>query len=131
MKEGAIKEIHISEIDAFLAERLIEAGGGALGFNVSKKDSQGNISIESLGKAEGSPGEESVDFELSPGESLNPEEADVGHYTGRPVDTSSAYEFFDFLLANLSSFDCIAEFTGNAWRIKIEDPASPTDIGHN
>ena len=94
-----------------------------MAFNLTKKDDQGNITIKNLCKAEGCSGEESVDFELSPGESLNLEESNVGQYTERPVDTSSAQEFFDFLLANFSSFECVAEFTGNAWRIKIENPA--------
>lgn len=125
MKKGVIKEIHVSEIDAFLAEHLIEAGDYVHIFKVIKKDYQGNISIENLGKAEGNSREESVDFELSPGESLNPEVEEIAQYTERPVDTSSAHEFFDFLLSNFSSFECVAEFTGNAWRIIIENPASP------
>lgn len=125
MKEGKgpVQEIHISETDAFLAERFIDIGGSALGFSVSRKDSQGNIYVENLHKAEGSSGVESVDFELSPGESLNPEDLDVRQYIERPVYTSSAYEFFDFLLANFSSFDCVSEFTGNAWRFRIENPS--------
>ena len=126
MKSGkkAVKEIHVSEIDSFLAECLVQEGDSAYRFNVSKKDYQGNISIDNLGKAEWISGEEPVDFELSTGESLNPEVEDIAQYTERPVYTSSAHEFFDYLLTNFSSFDCVAEFAGNAWRIKIENPAS-------
>ena len=47
---------------------------------------------------------------------------DVGVYIGRPVYTSSAYEFFDFILGYLSSFDCLIEFTGNAWCIRVVNP---------
>lgn len=125
MKEGkgSAREIHISDIDSFLAERFVETGGTAIGFSVSRKDSQGNICVENSGKAEGSTGMESVDFELSPGESLNPTDIDIEQFIKRPVDTSSAYEFFDFLLANFSSFECVAEFTGNAWRFRIDNPS--------
>jgi len=44
---------------------------------------------------------------------------EVSDFLKKPVFTSSAYEFFDFLLMSLDSLECLVDFSGNAWKIKV------------
>jgi len=115
--------IHISGIDEFLAARLVEREEVPLSFAVSGADSEGNITLISLdAPAENSASGEGVDFELFTCECRGLDTADIKDYLERPVYTSSAYEFFDFILGSLSSFECFIEFTGNAWSIRVMNP---------
>lgn len=50
--------------------------------------------------------------------------ANIEDYLDKPVYTSSAYELFDFVLGYLFSFDCLVEFTGNAWKVRVLNPVS-------
>jgi hypothetical protein len=111
--------IHVSDIDEFLAARFLEGGGGPLSFSVRREGRDGGIFVSGTDTAPGTGGGEGVDFELSTCECRGLDPDDVGVYIGRPVYTSSAYEFFDFILGYLSSFDCLVEFTGNAWSIRV------------
>ena len=116
--------IHITGIDDFLAARLVQ-GERPLSFTVSGADSEGNITLISLDTpAEDHLSGEGVDFELFTCECRGLDTADIKDYLQRPVYTSSAYEFFDFALGSLSSFDCFIEFTGNAWRVRVQNPKS-------
>ena len=113
-------EIHISEIDEYLAARVVEAGGNQLGFIVEKSGDQGHITLTDRDETE-SLGDGAIDFELSPSEYLNLDERGLDDLLGFPVVTSSALEYFDFLLLRFSRFNCLLEFTGNAWKIKISE----------
>ena len=112
--------IHISEIDEYLAVRMVEAGGGVLCLRIEKSGDDGFIEVTD---AEVAPalGEGSVDFELSPSEYLNLGETEFEDLMKAPLVTSSALELFDFLLLRTDSFEIAAEFTGNAWKIKVQE----------
>ncbi len=116
--------IHISGIDEFLAERLLESGGCALAFRVAQTDGEGSITLTA---AEALPYDSSStegnDFELSSCECGGLGQEDASVYLGRPVFTSSAYELFDFILGHYAAFDCLIEFTGNAWSVRVENAA--------
>ena len=114
--------IHVSIIDEFLAARFLDGGGSPLSFSVRREGRDGRISLAAAETAPGPGGGEGVDFELSTCECRGLDPDDAGVYIGRPVYTSSAYEFFDFILGYLSSFDCFIEFTGNAWCIRVRNP---------
>lgn len=119
-----ISRIHISLIDEFIAARFIEAGGLPLAFRVSGADEEGTILLEAIEARSGPPEQEGIDFELSACECGGLGHDDAGIYTGRPVFTSSAYEFLDFILSHYRSFDCHIEFTGNAWCVRVENVRS-------
>ena len=112
------KIIHISELDDFLASRLVDSETMPLMFSVSKYDSQGYITI-GQGEASGSIREGGIDFELSPSEYQSLDSIEIGDFTKETIYTSSAYEFFDFILMYLSHMECLLDFTGNSWRINI------------
>ncbi len=114
--------IHVSGIDEFLAARLAEGRSGPLSFSVSGGGPDGDIALASIDTPVTPFWGEGVDFELSACECRGLDADDVGVYIGRPVYTSSAYEFFDFMLGYFSSFDCVIEFTGNAWSIGVVNP---------
>jgi len=110
--------IHLSELDDFLASRLVNSETTPLMFSVSKYDSQGYITI-GQGKASGSIREGGIDFELSPSEYLSLDSIEIEDFTKQTIYTSSAYEFFDFILMYYPDLECILDFTGNSWRINI------------
>lgn len=115
-------EIHISKIDQFLAGRMLDTEIEPRGFTVSLKGRDGTLTIgETLASFEAIR-DEGIDFELSPSEYLNLHDAVIEEYINRPVHTSSAYELFDFIFMYFVSFDCVVEFTGNAWKIRIINP---------
>ena len=116
-----ISNIHISRIDEFLASGLLETGALPLAFRVSGADEEGSITLEPIEARPVSQGGEGVDFELSSCECGGLGRDDAGMYVGRPVFTSSAFEFFDFILGYYSAFDCYIEFTGNAWSMTVEN----------
>ena len=113
--------IHISEIDEYLAVRTAEAGGRVLSFHVEKTGDDGFIELtdreESMALDEAP-----VDFELSPSEYLNLADRELEDLFLSPLVTSSALELFDFLLLSMEGFNCAAEFTGSAWKIRITEP---------
>jgi hypothetical protein len=111
--------IHVSQIDEFLAERLLESGGSSLAISVRNEGRDGRMSLAAVEVKYAHAGGEGVDFELSACECGGLYAEDIGIYLGRPVYTSSAHELFDFLLAHLASFDCFIEFTGNAWSVTV------------
>ncbi len=113
--------IHVSLIDEFLAARLVECGVAPLSFSVRRVGHEGSISIAACATVLKPGAGEGVDFELSPCECRGLDPEDPAVYLGRPVYTGSAYELFDFMLGYFSSFDCFIEFTGNAWRVSVEN----------
>jgi len=112
-----IKTIHLSDLDEFLAFELLEQPL-PIALAISKKDSQGNITILS-GKNNSVIDEKGIDFELSPSEYQSLDSVNISDFTNQTVYTSSAYEFFDFILMYCSELQCIADFYGNSWRIRI------------
>ena len=114
--------IHISLIDEFIARRLIEKEGGPLAYNMSiAAVGEGTIEIREIVMAYTSSETAGIDFELSGSESQGLGSVEARDYIGREVYTSSAYEFFDFMIGHYSSFDCYIRFTGNAWRVRVEN----------
>lgn len=113
-------KIHISEIDQYLAARILENSGEALGILVKKSGDEGHITITDT-KESRALQNHATDFELSPSEYLSLEERDLEDLLSSPLVTSSALELFDFLLLRFSSFSCFLEFTGNAWKVKVTE----------
>ena len=109
--------IHLSELDEFLASRLLDSEN-PISLCFSKKDLQGNIFVQQK-SCKDKIEEGGVDFELSPSEYQSLDLTNIHDYTRRTVYTSSSYEFFDFVLMYLSTFECLFDFNGNSWRIKI------------
>lgn len=112
--------IHISLINEFIAGKLLEKEGRPLAFGVRSADGEGTIELRPIKHKEEPPATEGIDFDLSSCECDGLGQDDPGIYIGRPVFTSSAYEFFDYLLGHYPAFDCYIEFTGNAWRVRVE-----------
>jgi hypothetical protein len=114
----AEKKIHMSEIDEFLAAVLLEEKEKPIRLAVHKNENQGYISVFVL-EAKENMEEEGIDFELYSCECVGLESMDISDFLEKPIFTSSAYEFFDFVLMFVDSFECLVDFTGNAWKIKI------------
>jgi hypothetical protein len=113
-----IDEIHISEIDVYLAARMVEGSDKPLGLMVEKSGDEGYITLTDT-KESRALREEAIDFELSPSEYLNLDDRELDDLLASPLVTSSALELFDFLLLRSSKFSCLLEFTGNAWKVKV------------
>lgn len=114
----AKKKIHLSGLDEFLADSIVGVKQKPLKFLMHKNGDQGFISAALLETKEGME-EEGIDFELSSCECGGLDSLEISSYLMKPVYTSSAYEFFDFVLTFLDSFECLVDFTGNSWKIKI------------
>lgn len=112
------KNIHLSSLDEFLAESFLENENNPIKLAMSKSGEQGYVSLH-LSQAQEEIDGEGIDFELSPCECLDLEMMEVSDYLGKPIYTSSAYEFFAFLLMFYDKIECLANFSGNAWKIKI------------
>jgi hypothetical protein len=112
------KKIHLSGLDEFFADSVLEEKEKPLKFLIHRDGDPGFISLLPLDTKECME-KEGIDFELSSCECAGLEGLEVSDFLMKPVFTSSAYEFFDFLLMFLDSFECLLDFTGNAWKIKI------------
>lgn len=111
-------EIHISELNEFLALKFLDNVTIPIRFSVFKKDTQGNIIIQQKDN-ELEIEEGGIDFELSTSEYQSLDSINVTDFTNKTVYTSSAYEFFDFILMYYSRFEFLSEFNGSAWKIRI------------
>jgi len=111
------KTIHLSELDEYLASRLLD-NPAPLKFEVFKYDSQGCITIQQE-KNEAKIEEGGIDFELSPSEYQSLDSINILDFANQTIYTSSAYEFFDFILMYFSHIEFLLDFNGNSWRIKI------------
>lgn len=114
---GEAQKIHLTELDEFLASRLLDSNT-ALKFSVTKEDLQGHISIQQK-QNEMRIEEGGIDFELSPSEYQSLDEVNISEFTSQTIYTSSAYEFFDFILMYFSSLEYILDFNNSSWRIRI------------
>lgn len=115
--EELCAKIHLSEMDEFLALRVLEQPA-PVGLSISKIDAQGNVSVTCFDNQK-EIDDVGIDFELLPSEYQFLDSVNISDYTSQTVFTSSAYEFFDFLLMYYSEIRCIADFNGISWRIKI------------
>jgi len=111
------KTIHLSELDEYLASRLLDSNS-ALRFSMSKKDIQGYINIQQ-DKNETPIEEGGIDFELSPSEYHSLDSINILDFTTQTIYTSSAYELFDFMLMYFSRLEYILDFNNSSWRIRI------------
>lgn len=112
------KKIHLSDLDEFLAATIFEAEETPIRLAVYRNGDQGYISTVLLSSKEAME-EGVIDFELSPCEHGGLDSMEISYFLKKPVFTSSAYEFFDFVFVFLDSFECLVDFTGNGWKIKI------------
>ncbi len=117
--------IHVTDIDEFIADLFMGVNGGNAGvisLSLTSQDSQGNLAWVSL-ESDETIEAEGVDFELSPSE-LRDKDMDMVNSSkllNKTVYTSSAHEFFDYLLQEYKTVECLLDFDGSAWRIKILD----------
>jgi hypothetical protein len=112
------KKIHLSGLDEFFADSVLGEEEKPLKFLIRKDGDPGFISALLLDTKENME-KEGIDFELSSCECAGLEGLEVSDFLMKPVFTSSAHDFFDFVLMFLDSFECLVDFTGNAWKIKI------------
>jgi len=112
-----LKTIHLSELDEYLASRLLD-NVAPLRFIVSKEDSQGYINIRQENN-EIKIQEGGIDFELSPSEYQSLDSINILDFTNQTIYTSSAYEFFDFMLMYFSRLEYLLDFYNSSWRIRI------------
>lgn len=112
------RKIHIINLDEFLAKSFVESRERPLKIVASKEGNQGYISVLLITADEGME-EDGIDFELSPCECIDFANIQVSDFLKKPIFTTSAYEFFDFMFMFFRSLECIVDFTGNAWKIKI------------
>lgn len=109
--------IKLSEIDEFLAERVLEENR-ALRLSLSLEDADGNIRVKVHGFEDVEFGE-GIDFELSTSECRGLEDMEAADLEGMTVHTSSAYGFFEYYLDTMGSADCYIDFRDSAWVIKL------------
>ena len=115
--------IHISELDEFLAGKVIENEDGAMKFEIEKYGNQGYLNLIEI-QTNQQMDDEGMDFDLSASEYVGLTELEISDYIQKPLYTSSAYELFDFLFSYLDKVECLIEFTGNAWKVKIYNSSS-------
>ena len=111
-------EIHISDLDEFLALKFLDDVTRPMRFSVFRKDTQGNIIIQQKDNDQKLK-EGGIDFELSPSEYQSLDSINVTDFKNKTVYTSSAYEFLDFILMYYLQFEFLTEFNGSSWQIRI------------
>jgi hypothetical protein len=111
-------EIHISDLDEFLALKFLDDVTRPMRFSVLRKDTQGNIIIQQKDNDQKLK-EGGIDFELSPSEYQSLDSINVTDFINKTVYTSSAYEFLDFILMYYFQFEFLTEFNGSSWQIRI------------
>jgi len=112
------QEIHISDLDEFLALKFLDDVTRPMRFSVLRKDNQGNIIIQQKDNDQKLK-EGGIDFELSPSEYQSLDSINVTDFINKTVYTSSAYEFLDFILMYYFQFEFLTEFNGSSWQIRI------------
>ncbi len=111
-------KIHISNLDESLAEALLYSEEKPIKLLIRKDEAQGYLSLLLL-KSNEEIEEEGIDFELSPCECIDFDSIEVSDFLNKPVFTSSAYEFFEFIFMFFDTVECLVGFTGDAWKVKI------------
>src|SRR5574341_1196438 len=110
------KKIHISNLDEFLAETLLQSKEKPIKLSIQKEGVEGYLSVNLL-KFDEDMEENGIDFELSPCECIDFDNMEISDFLYKPVFSSSAYEFFDFIFMFFSSIECIVDFKGDSWKI--------------
>lgn len=116
--DGKEQTIHISEIDDFLARGFAAAQVRPFRIRLSPEGDQGYLKAL-ISDSEETIDYDGIDFELSPGENGGLDDFDAGDFIAKPVYTTSAYDFFDCLLARFDSVECVVEFRENAWLVRV------------
>lgn len=112
------KKIHICNLDDFLASTLCECEEKPIKLSIKKEGVDGYVLVNLL-EPEEDMEEDGIDFELSPCECIDFDSMEISDFLYKPVFSSSAYEFFDFIFMFFSSIECLVDFTEDAWKIKI------------
>ena len=112
------KKIHITNLDEFLAETLLESKEKPIKLLIRKEGTEGYIYLF-LEKCKEDMEEDGIDFELSPCECIDFDNMEISDFLYKSVYTSSAYEFFEFIFMFFRSIECLVDFTEDAWKIKI------------
>jgi hypothetical protein len=112
------KKIHISNLDEFLAEAFLYNKERPIKLLIRKDETQGYLSL-SLLRSDEEIEEDGIDFELSPCECVDYDRIEISDFLHKPVFTSSAYEFFEFIFMFFDTIECLVGFTGDAWKVKI------------
>ena len=117
-KNESIDRIHISEIDEYLAFRLMEEGIERISLKIGKSGDDGYIAVTRV-ELKDTNGQDPLDFELSTSEYHSLNETELKELLLNPLVTSSALELFDFLLLRTTGFKCAISFTQSAWKIEV------------
>ena len=113
------REFYLDSIDEVFAEIFFLFGGR---FDV-RMESASETSLVSAFFSRRGPAvdqERAVDFELCALECSGVAAEDLEEYLGVPVHTSSALEFFDYVLSQRPEVDCGVDFAGNSWVIAVK-----------
>lgn len=118
VKEKSI-EIHLSNIDEFLAEKYLEYGS-TFKVELSGINYDGFLRVKDSFTNKKLTGE-AVDFELSASECHGLSDTELIELIKQPVYTSSAYEFFDSFFQLQREAKCLINLVGGSWLISIKD----------
>ena len=118
--------IHLSELDEYLAKQVLEQNS-PLRITIIKFDTQGNIGVSAINSDLGIE-EGGIDFELWPSEYQSLDSVNINDFMTQSVYTSSAYEFFDFMLMYFFNLELLLDFNGSAWRIRILKNSNESNI---
>lgn len=110
--------VKISEIDEFLAEKIIE-GKGTFRLSLECEEDSGVLQVKHM-RFEDTEFGEGMDFELSTSECRGSEDAEPYLLSGKTLYTSSAYEFFEYFFSHESCLKCYVKFENNSWVIKLD-----------
>ena len=114
------REFYLDLIDEVFAEMFFLFGDG---FDVRMEIASETSLVSAFfsRRAAGVDQKRAVDFELCAFECSGVASADLEEYLGVPVHTSSALEFFDYVLSQRSEVVCGVGFAGNSWIIVVND----------
>jgi hypothetical protein len=110
-------KLHISNLDELLAEVILNCEEKPIKLLIRKEGTQGFISLFIPKCNKEIIEEDGIDFELSPCERI--ENPAISDFLNKTVFLSSAYEFFDFVLMFFDTVECLLDFNGYAWKVKI------------
>lgn len=114
----AFEKLHLTELHEYLAEAIIKYKR-PLEIEIRDQTPEGfiNINIKESGNLFD---KESMDFDLlgseCPGLS---EHEEIKEFLGKTINTSSVYEFVDFLTVNSAGGSMVIYIVENTWKIKL------------
>ena len=111
------QKLHISELDDYLAKLYFEKNC-TIRLVIGDYELDGNFNLfteisDTVIK------EEALDFELSACECSGLEITHFDEIKKSPIITSSAYDFFDYILSDHKEIECLISFKDSSWLIKI------------